>query len=177
MKGSPANGKRRMVTNAMPDLPRTYGHELRPSHKRTYSSWWAMICRCYQTKNAEFVRYGEAGRAICERWLNFHNFLADMGERPEGKTLDRFPDGDGDYSPDNCRWATPHEQGVNRSTTILTIDLVQEIHGRHEHGESNASISRRVGVSRCHISLILSGAKWKGSKDGYSEEDLRALSA
>ena len=139
----------------------TRSHGLRSRYPREYASWQAMLNRCYRKADPGYATYGEAGIVVADRWRDFGSFIADMGERPPNATIDRFPDGAGNYSPDNCRWATPHEQAVNRGTTRLTFDLVEEIHGRHEHGESNASIARRVGVSRCHISLILSGAKWK----------------
>ena len=81
---------------------------------RTYNSYHAMIQRCKNPKSAKYWQYGAVGVSVCDRWLeSFENFLADMGERPNGKTIDRFPDKSGNYSPDNCRWATAKEQQHN----------------------------------------------------------------
>jgi len=82
---------------------------------RTYQTWISMRQRCNNVKAGGYKRYGGRGIIICERWNDFRNFLADMGERPEGMTLDRYPNNDGNYEPSNCRWATPLEQTHNRS--------------------------------------------------------------
>lgn len=80
----------------------------------TYSTWEAMHNRCYNPNSEWYHRYGGRGIKICERWHDFNNFLSDMGERPLGKTIDRYPNTDGDYEPWNCRWATPLEQANNK---------------------------------------------------------------
>ena len=84
----------------------------------TYKAWKRMKHRCYQPAAKTYPSYGGRGIEVCERWRDsFENFLADMGERPEGTTLDRI-DTDGDYEPGNCRWATRREQDGNKSNSI-----------------------------------------------------------
>ena len=85
----------------------------------TYDSWVHMRQRCSNPNYAKWHRYGGRGITVCARWDpkqggSFANFLADMGERPEGRTLDRWPNPDGNYEPGNCRWATPKEQRANQ---------------------------------------------------------------
>jgi hypothetical protein len=85
----------------------------------TYRSWQAMMTRCYNHNAKSYKDYGGRGIRVCDGWHYFENFLAYMGERPDGKTLDR-KDTNGDYTPDNCRWATRVEQARNtRSNNIV----------------------------------------------------------
>lgn len=95
---------------------RKHGHSKRSS---TYLCWQNMRRRCRDQSLPAWHRYGGRGITVCKRWRDsFENFLADMGERPDGTTLER-DNANGDYKPGNCRWATMAEQGNNRSDNVV----------------------------------------------------------
>jgi hypothetical protein len=91
----------------------THGHSRKGAWSPTYRAWRAMLQRCDYPSMSNWSYYGGRGITVCDRWRSFENFLVDMGERPDGLTLDR-KDPNGNYGPDNCRWATPTEQAANR---------------------------------------------------------------
>ena len=105
-----------------------------------YQTWVAMNKRCYLKNYSQYKNYGARGIAVCDRWRNsFEDFLEDVGERPKGMTLDRI-DNDGDYSPENCRWATVLQQANNKRNNVSVV-----INGVKYSTISEAS--RRTGLS------------------------------
>lgn len=93
-----------------------HGHTNGRRKSPTWVSWQGMRDRCSNPRSPRWKYYGGRGITVTPRWcgrMGFENFLADMGERPDGMSLDRI-DVDGDYCPENCRWSTPAEQVANR---------------------------------------------------------------
>lgn len=88
---------------------RTHGARVGQHSTPAYRSWKAMKARCSNPNDLFYRRYGGRGIKVCERWHSFENFLADMGERPSGTSIDRI-DNDGNYEPSNCKWSTVAEQ-------------------------------------------------------------------
>lgn len=94
------------------------------SRTSIHNVWSSMLQRCNDAGHHAYSDYGGRGIKVCDRWLKFENFLADMGMPPQkGLTLDRFPNNDGNYEPGNVRWATKKEQANNRrSSRILAFN-------------------------------------------------------
>lgn len=115
---------------------------------RTYESWSRMKQRCNNQKDPSYCEYGGSGIVVCDEWNNsFESFLRDMGERPNGCSIDRYPNLNGNYEPGNCRWATPKEQGRNRRDNALL-----------EHDGRTMTIvewSEVTGIKACTISRRL----------------------
>lgn len=112
-----------------------------------YRSYKAMIQRCYDTKNLSYKRYGAKGIKVCAEWeKDFFSFLRDMGEKPEGYTLDRI-NSLGNYEKENCRWATPQQQANNRFSNFLITynDKTQTLtQWANEYGLHWATLRKRI---------------------------------
>ena len=105
-----------------------------------YSVWKSMKSRCYNPNRNSYARYGARGISVCDSWMTFENFLADMGATYQtGLTLDRI-DNDKGYSPENCRWANIQQQNSNTSKNV-NLEFKGSFY-------TEAELSRLTGVPR-----------------------------
>lgn len=107
----------------------------------TYRTWVSMLARCNNPKASNYSKYGGRGIRVCKRWQTFEGFLADVGERPEGTTLDRFPDTNGNYEPGNVRWATASEQASNRRPTSEWVEEPGRVNRSKTHCKRGHELS------------------------------------
>ncbi len=138
-------------------------------HTREYESWCAMIQRTTNTSNPGYIKYGARGITVCDRWQKFEHFFADMGPRPEGRTLDRI-DNDGNYEPGNCRWATVLEQNNNRRARRRLTHCGRD----HELTPENTYIAPRTGDRTCRKCRSASNRR---SKDAAGRSSVPQLDA
>lgn len=124
------------------EIKTTHGHKSGGNCSKIYGIWASMIERCQNPKHKQFKDYGGRGITVCERWHSFENFLADMGERPEGKTLDR-KENDKGYYKENCRWATIFEQANNKRNSILIPFKGEQ--------KTISQLSQEIGLSKFTI--------------------------
>ena len=141
-------------------VPFAVGLAKRAASDPTASTYYAMLARCYRPSTSAYPYYGGRGISVCDAWRSsFATFLADMGARPPGMTLDRR-DVNGNYEPANCRWSTHAEQSRNRRSTKLSVDDLTEIRAALARGERGTAIAARFGVVKQLISSIKRGHKW-----------------
>lgn len=114
----------------------------------TYNSWQKMKARCYDPHNNMYQYYGARGIKVCAGWHHFENFLAYMGERPLGMTLDRI-NGDEDYTPNNCRWAASTTQARNKRVQSRNVSGVTGVTYRKDSDKWRAMI--RIDGKLLHL--------------------------
>jgi hypothetical protein len=129
--------------------------------RRLYRAWVAMRNRCNNSRGPDYRYYGGRGVRVCSAWDSFLQFERDMGPHPGvGWTLDRRGN-DGDYDPDNCRWATRRTQGQNRSYNILDRKQAEQIRKSYATGWfRQIDLAKLYGVNQSHISQVLLGKVW-----------------
>src|SRR5947209_14913688 len=120
------------------DLSRSAKERHGMTASREYRSWASMIQRCYNPKAKAYKYYGGRGITVCERWRSFANFYADMGKRPEGTSIHRR-DVNGNYEPNNCKWATSKERAIGKQLPSTNKSGYRGV--RFDRGAWIASIS------------------------------------
>lgn len=151
-----------------------------------YSSWQSMLKRCDNPKEKQYADYGGRGIRVCAAWYDFRAFYADMGDRPAGTTLDRYPDVNGNYEPGNCRWATRSQQrrnvrnwltsrwvttaeivapglqsgSLNRGA-LLSEDAVRDIRQRYAAGAAICDLAIEFNVSESGMSSVVHRRSWR----------------
>lgn len=128
-------------------------------NSRTYKTWKEMRQRCNNPNNDKWQWYGGRGIKVCERWASFENFLADMGERPENKTLDRI-DNNADYEPGNCRWITQLEQTRRQEKNKLRDGVSEALKKDRLLGMSYRALGKKYGISATTAHRCCMGQTW-----------------
>lgn len=136
------------------------------SSTKEYWVWRGMLLRCKSRKPPHFKKYRARGIQVCERWLTFENFLADMGEVPLGLSIDRI-DNNGNYEPGNCRWADNKTQSRNRrSIRLITYS------GRTQ---LLSDWAEELGLNISTLSMRLDHYKWPLARALQTMEAKNAL--
>jgi len=138
-----------------------HGHAGSGKHSKTYNTWIDMKRRCINPKRDNFKNYGGRGISICDRWNKFENFLEDMGAAPDGLTIER-KDNNGNYTPENCYWATWRQQNRNNRRIKLNPFKVQLIKKLLKESQlTQKEIGKIFNVCHSIISAIKLNRKWK----------------
>jgi hypothetical protein len=134
-------------------------------------AWRHMLNRCNDPKHHAFDRYGGRGIKVCDRWSDYDNFLADMGQRPYRKAeLDRIDNNSG-YRKDNCRWTNHTTNMRNRRNVTMTMETARLIRAAKKRGKrTQRAIAKAFGISPQQCSVIIQGKIWKEGADMTTTE-------
>lgn len=140
-----------------------HGFSQRRDESKTYMIWKRMKGRCSNKNVKEYKNYGGRGIEVCERWNDFAKFLEDMGERPEGMSIDRIDNNKG-YSPDNCQWASRKTQNSNKRNNVLMTS--------HGITLTAKAWSEKLGIS---YQTLMSRIRYGWTHERILSEPIRSL--
>jgi len=120
----------------------------------TYTSWYNMKTRCLNSNVPAYKDYGVRGIKVCDKWLIFANFLKDMGGKSGDMSIERI-DNNGNYCPENCKWATAKEQALN--TRNIEKAIRYDFMGRNM---TISELAKRFNIKRSTLSMRLSKYNW-----------------
>ncbi len=147
----------------MPEQEGPVGHAYArkgKSRESTYTIWAGVVQRCTNPNNGAWAAYGGRGIKLCDRWRTYSAFLSDMGLRPTGMTLDRV-DNDGDYTPENCRWASRSDQMRNTRATKLEAHEPAQVRWLVGLGYRRDDVAAFFGIAENTVSRIVRGELWR----------------
>jgi hypothetical protein len=128
------------------------------SSRKTKQAWVDLKNRCNNERHPSYRYYGGRGIGYEARWELFSNFLADMGEAPQGLAIDRI-DNNGDYTAQNCRWVTQEVNNRNSGRVKLSADIARLIRTSLQH-VSTGALAYQYNVTRKAIQSVRNNTSW-----------------
>jgi len=136
-----------------------HGHSKGARPSKTYESWLHMRQRCLNKNEHAYKNYGGRGIVICQRWNEFQNFLNDMGEMPNGYSIERI-DCNGNYEPSNCKWIPKAFQSRNTRRTVSSVEISNCIRKDFKDGMKRREIISKYGMCPGTVDSIIYNKNW-----------------
>lgn len=157
------------------DVMTKHGCNRKSARTSEYSIWMGMLRRVRGTGGSDSTRlYFDRGITVCDRWMKFENFLADMGRRPSQRhSIDRI-NNDGNYEPGNCRWATPTQQNLNRRMSRKNTSGSKGVYWDKENGKWRAfflgkQLGRFVDKEDAIDARDAAVKRWEMDREDYAD--------